>query len=185
MRKLILLAAILFLCIGACLADKPYDNIELTLPRDIFNFHIVDPGVMRGSQPSAKTLKALKEYYGVKTVLSLHNDVAVNKWEQRVVEELGMEFINIPLDASLEQKPQTIEQAIEILGNKDNQPIFAHCKEGKDRTGLILAAYRIKYDNWSQEEALMEMHAYGYNPLRYPNLKDSLSYWDDWRKGRI
>ncbi len=182
MKKLFLLVAILFLWNGCSLAEKPYYNKEVSFVREIFNFHIVEPNVMRGSQPSERALKLLKKYYGVKTILSLRDDKQVNEWERQIVEKLGMTFINIPMNPIKSQKPETIEQSINIIRDKSNHPIFVHCQSGKDRTGMIFAAYRIKYDNWSYEDALMEMYAYGYDPIWCFKLKNSLDKWNAWRQ---
>jgi protein tyrosine phosphatase (PTP) superfamily phosphohydrolase (DUF442 family) len=182
MEKLFLLFAILLLWNGCSLAIKPYYNEEISFVREIFNFHIVEPNVMRRSQPSARALRLLKKYYGVKTILSLRDDKQVNDWERQIVEKLGMTFINIPMSGINKQKPETIAQSIDIISDKSNHPIFVHCKSDKDRTGMIFAAYRIKYDNWSYEDALMEMYAYGYDPICCAKLKDSLDKWNAWRQ---
>lgn len=41
-------------------------------------------------------------------------------------------------------------------------PVLVHCKEGKDRTGLVIAAYLVKFCNWTKEEAALEALKFGY-----------------------
>src|SRR5439155_26824306 len=40
-------------------------------------------------------------------------------------------------------------------------PVFIHCRRGADRTGVILACYRIEHDKWDNHEALREARGYG------------------------
>ena len=42
------------------------------------------------------------------------------------------------------------------------KPVLIHCRHGSDRTGLIVALYRILYQNWTKEDALEEMLKGGY-----------------------
>jgi len=161
-----------------------YDK-EVSLVQKIQNFHVVSPNVMRGSQPSEEGFKLLKEYCNIKTVLSLRNNKESNEWEKDVVEKLGMKFINIPMSGTEEQSIKKIEQCLSLMHSESNQPIFIHCLAGKDRTGLILAAYRIKYGGWDISDALREMFFYGYNPVCCFKLKESLVKWDEWRKANL
>ena len=38
---------------------------------------------------------------------------------------------------------------------------FMHCQAGMDRTGLVVAVYRILVDGWSVEDAIAERKAFG------------------------
>lgn len=137
---------------------------------------------MRGSQPNESGLRLLKDYCGLKTVLDLREDESNIEWERGIVEGLGMVFVNIPMNGSRLEKPETIEKCVDILHDKTRRPIFVHCYAGKDRTGLICAAYRMKYQQWSIENALLEMFMYGYSRSCCVEMERSLSAWDSWRK---
>ena len=47
------------------------------------------------------------------------------------------------------------------------QPVLVHCQHGSDRTGTMVAIYRIAYEGWSKEEATNEMinGGYGFHPM--------------------
>lgn len=170
---------------NSSLAEKPADNKEISFVREIFNFHVVVPGVLRGSQPREASLKLLRDYCGVKTILDLRNDKENIEWERQVVENLGMDFINIPMSGNQKQEAEKIEQCLNIMADKSRQPVFVHCQAGKDRTGLITAAYKIKYINWSLEDALFEMLAYGYSRSCCFKLEESLLEWNLKRKEKL
>lgn len=49
---------------------------------------------------------------------------------------------------------------------------IVHCKHGSDRTGAVIAAYHVIYNNWSKESAIEEMRnpKFGYHEKLFPNL---------------
>jgi protein tyrosine/serine phosphatase len=42
-------------------------------------------------------------------------------------------------------------------------PVLVHCQHGADRTGVVIAMYRIIYQGWSKQQALDEMENGGFN----------------------
>jgi hypothetical protein len=42
------------------------------------------------------------------------------------------------------------------------RPIYVHCEHGRDRTGLVIALYRVRYEGWTAERAAAEMRAFGH-----------------------
>lgn len=191
MRKIARVTFLIFICLISffiysakeIIADENKRLSEVSVVDRIFNFHFVAPNVMRGSQPSMEEFKHLRNYYKVKTVLSLRRNNYHNKQEEKVVNKLGMDFINIPMNGRMEQSRERIEKYLNIINATSAQPIFVHCRGGKDRTGLIFAAYRIKYNGWSLNEALTEMLAYGYDKRAFPALKESLIKWNQYKSG--
>jgi len=121
----------------------------------------------------------LKEYFDLKTVLNLRDGKEIVEWEAKAAKELGIDFINIPMNAAEEQSIEKIERILDIITDKSRQPIFVHCHGGKDRTGLIFAAYRIKYGHWGIEDAYKEMLGYGFDEAYY-QINKSLRKWYDY-----
>jgi protein tyrosine/serine phosphatase len=33
-------------------------------------------------------------------------------------------------------------------------PVYVHCRKGHDRTGVVIACFRIAHDGWSNEKAI-------------------------------
>ena len=144
-------------------AEEPKHIKEISFVKEIYNFHVVAPGIMRGSQPSEASIKLLQDYCGIKTILNLRSDKVEVEWERQIAEKLGIDYINIPMSGGQKQSLEKIEQCLNIMQDKTRQPIFVHCQAGKDRTGMICAAYKMKYNNWRLEDALFEMLTYGYS----------------------
>lgn len=52
------------------------------------------------------------------------------------------------------------------------KPVLVHCWHGSDRTGIVVAAYRIVFQKWSMEDAEKEFcdERFGYHEFWYENL---------------
>lgn len=152
----------------------PVRNAEIP----ITNFHHVVEGIYRGGRPSRDGLKALRQQ-GFRTVLSFRWRKAPIAVERAYVEELGMKFINIPLNYwSLPNQAQ-IDAFLEVVDDRRNYPIFVHCFHGADRTGLLMGIYRLVRCKWTFEEAYSEMVACGFHRFRTQHYK-----WALWRLAR-
>jgi hypothetical protein len=54
-------------------------------------------------------------------------------------------------------------EAMKILSDPANRPIVIHCQHGSDRTGAMMALYRIVVQGWTKDDAIREMNAGGYH----------------------
>jgi tyrosine-protein phosphatase SIW14 len=50
---------------------------------------------------------------------------------------------------------------MKVILTPEYQPVFVHCQAGKDRTGLVVAVYRILVDGWSVDDAISERKTFG------------------------
>lgn len=129
-------------------------------------FQEVEPGIFRGSCPTPQELATLKNVLGVKRIVSL--DLDVGEELALVCKELGLEQLIIPLEYKGSNSEPRLKKAFKLLGNhvekvlQDNQPTFVHCVHGRDRTGFVIALYRIIHNNWSYEDAINEAKSLDY-----------------------
>jgi len=128
---------------------------------DLPNFQEVNEHVFRGGQPSDEGFKNLAQR-GIKTVVDLRTAGEHSlSHEKQVVEADGMRFVSIPMKGLGAPSLQQISAALGILEDKENWPVFVHCRRGSDRTGTVLACYRISHDHWENRKALDEAKIYG------------------------
>ena len=52
--------------------------------------------------------------------------------------------------------------------------VLVHCAAGKDRTGYMVAAYRVERQDWRLEQAVQEMVRYGHNQATHAELQREL-----------
>jgi Tyrosine phosphatase family len=57
---------------------------------------------------------------------------------------------------------QEFVKFLTLVQENSDKKIFAHCRLGDDRTGMMVAAYRMGLQGWSAEEAMKEMHEFGF-----------------------
>ncbi len=93
---------------------------------------------------------------GIKSILNLRAD-------KSDAEIPGAEKFNL---YSVKMHPYNlnsseIKRALQIIDTAP-KPLLVHCKHGADRTGVVIAFYRILIQYWSREEAIIEMKKGGY-----------------------
>jgi tyrosine-protein phosphatase SIW14 len=120
------------------------------------NFGQVSPSLFRGAQPSDEGFGALAKM-GVGIVVDLRGE-GDNEREQ--VTKLGMEYVAIPSQCS-HMTAEGIAKFLAILRDHPDKKVFVHCHYGVDRTGMMVAAYRIS-QGWTAEESRREMESFGF-----------------------
>jgi tyrosine-protein phosphatase SIW14 len=130
---------------------------------DIPNFGKVNDSLYRGGQPDLKAMRQLKAM-GIKSVVNLRMTNDVLKGEQAAATAGLIAYTNIPLpslSAPTDAQVATVLAAISTMP----KPVFVHCQFGCDRTGTIIACYRIQRDHWANSTALKEAEVYGLSLL--------------------
>jgi len=125
------------------------------------NFKVVDDHILRGGQPADAAFHKLAER-GVKTVVDLRwigeHDIP---HERQIVETEGMRFISVPMRGLSAPTQDQISKVLSVLEDSNSWPVFIHCRRGSDRTGTVLACYRISHDHWQNQKALEEAKSNG------------------------
>jgi tyrosine-protein phosphatase SIW14 len=135
--------------------------------QEIKNFYQVDQHVYRGAQPNDDGFKYLAKI-GVKTVIDLREADERSKAEERVVTAAGMKYVNVPMTGLTPPREAEIAKILGLLEDEQTGPVFVHCKRGADRTGAVIAAYRIEHDRWDNARALNEAMSRGMSFFEFP-----------------
>ena len=153
-----ILAALVLFCsllTWQALAETP--AIAIPIP----NFHQVNEHVYRGGQPAPESWQQLAKI-GVKTVIDLRREGEEEHsvaQEAAAVAKAGMTYVNVPMKGVVAPTDEQIAKIMALLNS--NEPVFVHCKRGSDRTGTVIACYRISHDRWQQKQALQEAKSHG------------------------
>jgi tyrosine-protein phosphatase SIW14 len=130
------------------------------------NFHRIDQRLFRGGQPATGGMAALKTA-GVRTVLNLRYEERQSREEQAAAEAEGLRYFSIPMYGLLKPTQAQMKRVFEILDAPENQPVFVHCERGSDRTGVVVACYRVARNGWTPLEAIREAMGLGMLKIEY------------------
>ena len=135
--------------------DAPSDVITKQLIPD---FAEVTPTLYRGAQPRKHGFETLAKM-GVQIVVDLRGD---RDGERKEVTSLGMQYVPMHWECSF-PKDRTFADFLTLIRKNPGKKIFVHCRVGDDRTGMMIAAYRMAEEGWSPKQAMKEMTEYGFN----------------------
>jgi uncharacterized protein (TIGR01244 family) len=133
----------------------------------IHNFYKVDEHVYRGAQPTEEGIHYLAKL-GIKTVIDLREPGERARNEEAAVTGAGMKYINVPMTGLTAPTESETARLLGILEDATTGPVFVHCMRGADRTGAVIASYRIEHDGWDNARALKEAMANGMSFFQLP-----------------
>ena len=142
------------------------------VPTGVPNFTKVSETLYRGGQPTDDGYRELRRV-GVKTVLSLR---AVS-WDQSEVNDQGLEYTHISCKPYHPEDEDVVE-FLQIVTDPSRQPVFVHCRHGVDRTGMMVAAYRIVVEGWTRQRAILEMRTMGPSGAYVDDIETYLNHFD-------
>ena len=120
------------------------------------NFGEVTPTLFRGAHPTRAGVKALSEM-GIEIVV----DAAGSRTEEKEVRQLGLQYVAIPWHCPF-PSDEVFVKFLKILQENPNKKVFVNCRLGEDRTGMMVAAYRMAVQGWTADEAMQEMYQFGF-----------------------
>ena len=126
---------------------------------DIGNFGKINDKLYRGAQPNHLGVEGLKRA-GIKTIVNLRmtNDVWVTEAAEACAN--GIIYTNVPMRGLGRPTDVQVADVLAIIETFPS-PVFIHCEHGCDRTGTVIACYRIQHDQWTSTQALSEAVQYG------------------------
>jgi len=120
------------------------------------NLHKVDSGLYRSAQPDEIGMINLRKM-GIRTIVNLrafHSD-------SDEIGDIKLACKNIPVN-TWDIKEDDAVEFLKIVTETENLPVLVHCQHGADRTGAMIAVYRIAVQGWSKREAIQEMTRGGF-----------------------
>lgn len=165
MKHLLSIAILLLLICGCCTRAPVSTNGIPALAE-------VDSGIYRGGYPTPEGFRWLRSH-GVTNYIKLNPE---DQSPKKPAEDAGLKVFQYPID--------TDDQ---IFGSPDNagraalklaqlgRGTYVGCLHGEDRTGLVIAIYRVRHDGWSKKDAEAEMISLGFH-------KQLLGLWSYWQK---
>ena len=161
-------------------ADFPRDcNPTPITDADVLNFHTVNAELYRGARPQCSAYAKLARL-GIKTIVDLEGNTK-DTIEDCILQPNQFRYISFrigPGESALTGVSiEKLQRLFQILHDAP-KPIFISCRYGKDRTGAIVAVYRMKQGELSFEQANREALYYKLS-RRFIGLRKTLLRYRD------
>lgn len=119
------------------------------------NFYKISDSLFRSEQPKTHSKEELQRL-GIQSILNLRDDSS----DSSLIKANEFYLYNVKMKAN-NIESQKIDEVLQIIKTAP-KPLLIHCKHGSDRTGLVVAIYRIREQNWTKEMAIFEMKKGGF-----------------------
>ena len=162
----------LLLCLAAALpAAEPAPRLrpaEWAAPMinvSLENCYRVSDDLYRCEQPGKTDIASLRAL-GIRSIFNLR------RWhsDSKDLAQAGFTLLTERMEAD----ELTVDDLVAALRQfrAAPKPVMVHCWHGSDRTGSVVAAYRIVFQDWPPAAALDELRhgGYGYHEKWFPNI---------------
>lgn len=120
------------------------------------NLHRVSDTLYRSAQPTPEGMQNLRAL-GIETIVNLRS---FNSDRKRIA-GTGLAYEHIYMKAWHPEFAEAL-RFLQIVTNARRTPVLVHCQHGADRTGTMVALYRIAVQGWSKQAAIDEMTGGGF-----------------------
>jgi protein tyrosine/serine phosphatase len=160
-------------CVSLPTADRPETWAQPVRLEGVANLYRVSGELYRGDQPTPQGMQNLK-HLGIKTIINLrsfHSD-------RDEIGETGLIYEHIYMKAWHPEEKEAV-RFLKIVTDPRRVPVLVHCQHGSDRTGTMIAVYRVAVQGWTRTEAIREMTEGGYGfHLIWGNLPEWIRQLD-------
>jgi tyrosine-protein phosphatase SIW14 len=158
------------MCVSAVplqMGKETAPNVERSMGRHLLlegvpDFGEVTPTLYRGGQPTREGFDRLAKM-GINIVV----DTGRSKRDEKQIKQLGMRYVSLAWYCPF-PKDDVFARFLKLVKQNPDKKIFVHCRLGNDRTGMMIAAYRMGGQGWTAEQAMKEMHLFGYTAVHHP-----------------
>ena len=144
-------------------------------------FGVVEEGqIYRSGQISASLIRKTLVKYNIKAIIELAGDSSTNVnqlAEKKAAAELGIERNVFSLRGNGTGDIETYANVIAAIceERKEKEPVLVHCVAGAQRTGGVIAAYRLIIEQRDADFVRKEMEHYGFDSDNDINLRNFLN----------
>ena len=131
---------------------------------------VVEQGLIyrSGRLPLDRAQATLANHH-IRVLIDLTENKPSNRFqpkERAAAMALGIEYHNFPLigDGTGDIAHYANAIAVMLQARREGKPVLIHCAAGAQRTGGVVAAYRVLVEQKSPDEARAELKRYGWKP---------------------
>jgi len=159
-------------CAAAEPKIRPAEWAQPVIATTLENCFRVSGDLFRSAQPGRADLADLRAL-GIRSVITLRSFHFDDLFERS-----GFRVIQHPMSAGA----VSVADLVAVLRQyrSAEKPVLIHCWHGSDRTGFIVAGFRMAVQDWSRESAIEELRlgGFGYHERSYPDIIKTLREMD-------
>jgi tyrosine-protein phosphatase SIW14 len=124
--------------------------------------------LFRGPRPEKDEDFSQLKKIGIKTILNLEGGMieaitANSNYQQIASSMLEMETVRFEMNILMPPSYQDVQNALWVMRQSKYLPVYVHCKQGRDRTGYVICAYRLQEQGWDLDPAIKEMYSHKFH----------------------
>jgi len=145
------------------------------------NWGTVEEGMIyRSGDPPPYAVDNILRDYGIDQIIKLSGHVPSqlhHRKEAEAAEAVGAEMLTVPMPGNGCGTVEAYVRALSLMrdARTKGRPTLLHCAAGTNRTGGVVAAYRLLFEDADPDAVLEEMLAYDYSPAGNPELLKHLN----------
>ena len=140
----------------------------------------VHPGVLAGRRPMNDADYAALHARGVRTIIDLEDYTSISRKPHQQTElaaKYNLDVVHGPMSPVFPMSREWISKVVSIVGDPERQPVYVHCRFGRERTNMVVALYRIHNLGWSADAAYKQMIKDGFRSPLVPVMHAQLKRW--------
>lgn len=163
--RLAVLLLLTVLPLAAAPRERPAHWAAPLINTSLENAYRVSPDLLRCEQPRTADIADLRAL-GVRAIVNLR------RWhtDPKELAQAGFQLVVHRLEADAITFDDLVA-ALRVI-RAAPKPVLVHCWHGSDRTGAVVAAYRIVFQDWTPADALDELRhgGFGYHEKWFPQI---------------
>ena len=160
LHQAFLTVVVVLVCLCSSVSAQTATTTEL--PR----FQQVSEKLYRSGQPRPGGLQRLREL-GIDTIINLRGASKSTRAEEVEARAIGFNYFNVALPNWGRPQDGRVARILAIMTAPESGRVLVHCKDGVDRTGMIVALHRMTHEGWTSTEALAEAERNGMRRIQF------------------
>jgi len=122
---------------------------------------------------------------GAKSVVSLIDDEELSDpkkpqfaQEMEFCQQQGVKVVRIPVKLGGWPTSEDVRKFLEVVQDKQNQPVLVHCAQGVRRTGMMVAAFQESVLGWDDGKARSAMLSFGHSDRTVKDVERFIGVYD-------
>jgi atypical dual specificity phosphatase len=119
---------------------------------------------------------------GIKSIVTVREVPLPSRW----IDGTDIDYLHLTVEDYGVPNMEVLDEAVNYIDKKiqSGKPVLVHCAAGKGRTGALLAAYMIKKENLTAEQAIEKIRLMRPGSVQSVTQETALSMYEKYLKSK-